>query len=91
MFCEKIELLRLLPVLLLSSKEIHCCQSKPNNQSQKVDLSAVNHTHVCTAHCENCRKTTWRSRKTVYSPSLVAMLSRLSIYGRLCCGELAVA
>lgn len=59
--------------------KMHSPKSKTTNQRQGQGLGAVSHPHVCAAKCAFDRKATYRYKKSVYLPSLVALLSSLSI------------
>lgn len=59
--CERIKLLHLLSVLLLSSEEMHHFWENTSNQSQEQCLSAVNQAHVSTAQCAIGRETIYKT------------------------------
>lgn len=85
--CEKT---KFFAMLLFTSTEMHFSQWETANQIQQEGLCAVSPARVHASKWARGGETIYRSRKTVYSPSSVAMLSIASIPGRLY-WELAIA
>uniref|UniRef100_A0A3P9NJD3 CD209 antigen-like protein E n=1 Tax=Poecilia reticulata TaxID=8081 RepID=A0A3P9NJD3_POERE len=70
--------------MLFLFEEIHLSQSKTSNQIQEEGSSAVKQSCVCASKFANGREATFRSRKTIYLLSSVAMLSLSIVAGQFC-------
>lgn len=89
-FCKKVKIFWLLPVVLLPVVETHCSLSETANQSQGVlsyqcqSRSCVCCSHPFPAHCVPLFKLNIVG-VLVFMLLLILLLTRLCVHNRLCC------